>query len=63
MAPIMEYLLLLDHPASNTPITPSDEAAMTYMIPMLKSTACNPIPKGMAPKVSTEDIITKNGAA
>ena len=56
---IIEYLLLLDHPASKMPMIPSDETAVTANTPMLKSTACNPCPNGMAPKARNEATITK----
>ena len=58
MAPINEYLLLLDQPASKIPTTPIDETAIRKKIPTLKSSTSSPLAKGRHPNASTDEIIT-----
>jgi hypothetical protein len=57
-----EYLLLLDHPASNIPITPTEETAVTKKIPMSKSNDCKPGAKGKTEMIINTVAITMYGA-
>ena len=58
MAPMSEYLLLLLQPASSTPTTPIDEAAIRKKTPTWKSRISMPLLIGRQLKASTEATTT-----
>src|ERR1017187_3079133 len=62
MAPSNEYLLLLDHPAINIPITPTADIADTYSTPMLIFQIVKPLPKAIGAMAAKHIATTNIGA-
>ena len=62
MADTTEYLLLLPHPARNTPTTPMLDTAVRRKMPTLKSSTAAPLFHGRKENVPTDAAMTNTGA-
>jgi len=62
MAPISENLFREDQPAISRPSVPNDEIAMAYKMPIFRSAAIMPFPKGITAKTMSGGATTRTGA-